>query len=127
MTTEGRLADWIQVGATKNVAWRFKNDKIRCNAICPGGDLTQQIPMPDYLLSCVGVKTNIGQSRIGDLDMDAVEVMKPIHTAHVNDSPGFNQPASAESIANLLLFMTSDMSMEISGAIIPIDHAWSTI
>ncbi|KAK0389999.1 hypothetical protein NLU13_3572 [Sarocladium strictum] len=24
------------VGVTKNVAWRFRNDGIRCNAVCPG-------------------------------------------------------------------------------------------
>jgi len=27
----------VQVGATKNVAWRFHNDNIRCNAVLPGG------------------------------------------------------------------------------------------
>ena len=26
-----------KIGATKNVAWRFKNEGIRCNAIAPGG------------------------------------------------------------------------------------------
>lgn len=25
------------VGATKNVAWRFHNEGIRCNAVLPGG------------------------------------------------------------------------------------------
>lgn len=25
------------MGATKNVAWRFRNDGIRCNAVLPGG------------------------------------------------------------------------------------------
>jgi NAD(P)-dependent dehydrogenase (short-subunit alcohol dehydrogenase family) len=25
-----------QIGATKNVAWRFRNDGIRCNAVLPG-------------------------------------------------------------------------------------------
>lgn len=29
-----------QVGATKNVAWRFHNDGIRCNAVLPGGVAT---------------------------------------------------------------------------------------
>lgn len=34
---EGRGADGIwQIGATKNVAWRFRNDGIRCNAVLPG-------------------------------------------------------------------------------------------
>jgi len=27
----------LQVGATKNVAWRFHGDNIRCNAVLPGG------------------------------------------------------------------------------------------
>lgn len=26
----------IQLGATKNVAWRFRNEGIRCNAVLPG-------------------------------------------------------------------------------------------
>lgn len=29
-----------QVGVTKNVAWRFRNDGIRCNAVCPGSEST---------------------------------------------------------------------------------------
>jgi len=28
-----------KVGATKNVAFRFRGDRIRCNAICPGGKI----------------------------------------------------------------------------------------
>jgi NAD(P)-dependent dehydrogenase (short-subunit alcohol dehydrogenase family) len=27
-----------KIGLTKNIAWRFHNDGIRCNAICPGGE-----------------------------------------------------------------------------------------
>lgn len=30
-------------GVTKNVAWRFKADNIRCNAICPGGMYGQDL------------------------------------------------------------------------------------
>lgn len=29
-------SDRRQIGATKNVAWRFRNDGIRCNAVLPG-------------------------------------------------------------------------------------------
>jgi NAD(P)-dependent dehydrogenase (short-subunit alcohol dehydrogenase family) len=29
-----------QVGATKNVAWRFHQDGIRCNGVLPGGVAT---------------------------------------------------------------------------------------
>lgn len=34
-----RFADPLnlkQIGATKNVAWRFRNEGIRCNAVLPG-------------------------------------------------------------------------------------------
>lgn len=30
------MKDVTQLGATKNVAWRFRNEGIRCNAILPG-------------------------------------------------------------------------------------------
>jgi NAD(P)-dependent dehydrogenase (short-subunit alcohol dehydrogenase family) len=30
----------FQVGATKNVAWRFHQDGIRCNGVLPGGVAT---------------------------------------------------------------------------------------
>ncbi|KAJ4392628.1 hypothetical protein N0V91_011342, partial [Didymella pomorum] len=35
------------VGATKNVAWRFHNDGIRCNAVLPGGGDAQGVPQVD--------------------------------------------------------------------------------
>ena len=28
------------VGVTKNTAWLYKDDGVRCNAICPGGEWT---------------------------------------------------------------------------------------
>jgi enoyl-[acyl-carrier-protein] reductase (NADH) len=59
--------------------------------------------------------------------MDAIATLKPVHSAHVSDDPWLSKPATPENIANLLVFLASDMSQEISGAIIPIDHARSTI
>jgi enoyl-[acyl-carrier-protein] reductase (NADH) len=70
--------------------------------------------------------TDIRKSVTEEMDMDAIATMKPVHSVHASDDAGFSEPAMLESIANLLLFLASDMSMEISGAIIPIDHAWST-
>jgi len=94
------------VGATKNVAWRYRGDDIRCNAICPGG-----------------VATNITSSiDTNNMDMEAYAILKPIHDVH-----SFNPKTSVEQISNLLLFLSSDASKTISGAIIPIDYAWSTI
>ena len=31
-------ADETQIGAMKNVAWRFNDEGIRCNAVLPGGE-----------------------------------------------------------------------------------------
>jgi NAD(P)-dependent dehydrogenase (short-subunit alcohol dehydrogenase family) len=30
------------VGVTKNTAWLYKNDGVRCNAVCPGGECTSE-------------------------------------------------------------------------------------
>ena len=59
--------------------------------------------------------------------MDAIAAMKPVQSARVSDDLGFSKPATPEGIANLLVFLASDVSIEVSGVIIPIDHAWSTI
>jgi NAD(P)-dependent dehydrogenase (short-subunit alcohol dehydrogenase family) len=36
----GAVLTQEQVGATKNVAWRFHQDGIRCNGVLPGGVAT---------------------------------------------------------------------------------------
>jgi NAD(P)-dependent dehydrogenase (short-subunit alcohol dehydrogenase family) len=38
------------MGATKNVAWRYKQEGIRCNAVCPGGTFDQHILLTLYLV-----------------------------------------------------------------------------
>ena len=30
------------VGVTKNTAWLYKDDGVRCNAVCPGGEWTSE-------------------------------------------------------------------------------------
>jgi len=98
------------IGATKNVAWRFKDDGIRCNAICPGA-----------------VETNIVHSiDPKDMDMKAYLKMKPIHDIHVDLDAGHPKP-QVDDVVAILLFLSSDMSKAISGSIIPVDYAWSTI
>lgn len=62
------------VGATKNVAWRFHNDNIRCNAVLPGGKKSCRLTG----LSCVadsllGVATNITSSMGSNMDMAAYQ------------------------------------------------------
>ncbi|KAF4549485.1 Short chain dehydrogenase-like protein 61 [Elsinoe fawcettii] len=105
------------VGATKNVAWRFVDDNIRCNCICPGG-----------------VATNITQSvDLSKMDAGGMGRARPVQNLHNKTGTTANYENMAalvpgpERQSNVLAFLMSDLSAEISGAIIPVDHAWSTI
>jgi NAD(P)-dependent dehydrogenase (short-subunit alcohol dehydrogenase family) len=92
------------VGLTRNTAWMYATKGIRCNAICPGG-----------------TKTNIA------------ETMTPsrIDAAGTERAGAFAtlMPAVLESedIAALALFLASEESRHINGAIIPADGGWTAI
>jgi len=89
------------VGLTKQTAFRYAQEGIRCNAIAAGA-----------------VETNIMQS-IDPTKMD------PAGSARCNTYyaaiPG---QLKATDIANLALFLASDESKMINGAIIPADAGW---
>ncbi|KIX08855.1 uncharacterized protein Z518_03512 [Rhinocladiella mackenziei CBS 650.93] len=97
------------VGLTKNIAWRFHNEGIRCNAICPGG-----------------VATNITKSiDVSKIDKEATKLIEPVVRLHQD---GFmNNAAAPNCISNLMAFLVSDAASGINGAIIPADNAWSCI
>jgi NAD(P)-dependent dehydrogenase (short-subunit alcohol dehydrogenase family) len=90
------------VGLTRNTAWRYVLDGIRCNAIAAGA-----------------VATNIMAS------VDATK-MDPQGSArygvYTKIIPGYLNPID---IANLALFLASDESRNVNGAIIPADAAWT--
>ncbi|KAH6909109.1 short-chain dehydrogenase/reductase SDR [Coprinopsis sp. MPI-PUGE-AT-0042] len=98
------------LGVTKNTAWLYKDDGIRCNAICPGA-----------------VATNMGvvidKSKF---DMQSFLRMKPILETHVNMTTGEGS-APPDKCAQTLLFLASDLSTGITGAILPVDNGWSVI
>ncbi|KAK0225378.1 hypothetical protein IW262DRAFT_681694 [Armillaria fumosa] len=96
------------VGATKNTAWLYKDDGIRCNAVAPGG-----------------VATNI-VSTLRDMDVASSMRIRPVLDIHMNTVTG-EGIAAPETIAQVIVFLTSDASKGISGAILPVDSAWSTI
>jgi len=89
-------------GLTLNTAWMYATQGIRCNAICPGG-----------------TKTNIADSMTPSR-VDAAGAARAGAFASL-------MPAMLESedIAALALFLASDDSCHINGALIPADAGWT--
>ncbi|TFK20302.1 short-chain dehydrogenase/reductase SDR [Coprinopsis marcescibilis] len=99
------------VGATKNTAWLYKDDGIRCNAICPGAVATNIMANTDY----------------SKLDMQSLMRLKPVLETH---TPKLGQPegvAVPDTCAKAILFLASDLSTGITGVALPVDNGWSTI
>jgi NAD(P)-dependent dehydrogenase (short-subunit alcohol dehydrogenase family) len=86
------------IGLTRSTAWMYGHSGIRCNAICPGG-----------------VKTNIGET-IDPAKQDPVGSART--RAFLALTPAILEP---DDIANLALFLASDESRCINGAIISAD------
>lgn len=59
------------------------------------------------------------------MDPMGTAAVTPIHSLYAGHDHA--HIATPEAQANVLMFLASSMSAEISGAIIPVDHAWSTI
>lgn len=90
------------VGLTKNTAFMYGREGIRCNAICPGA-----------------VATEIAQNSMKNPNKMGLEKMM----AGMGLNP---RTGSAEEIANVALFLASDTSSIINGAVITADSGWST-
>ncbi|MFN8625821.1 MAG: SDR family oxidoreductase [Candidatus Binatia bacterium] len=92
------------VGLTRNTAWMYTKQGIRCNAICPGGTIT-----------------NISESMAPDrMDISGAQRMAAFSAL---------MPAMLEAtdIASLALFLATDESRYINGAIIPADAGWMVL
>jgi NAD(P)-dependent dehydrogenase (short-subunit alcohol dehydrogenase family) len=90
------------VGLTRNTAWMYAQQNVRCNAICPGG-----------------TRTNIAESMPQDR-LDPTGAARA--GAYAAIMPATLEP---EDIAALALFLASDESHLINGAIIPADAGWT--
>lgn len=84
------------IGMTKNTGFAYAGKNIRCNAIATGG-----------------VETNIG-STMGDIDPEFYGFIEEGMNSHI-------RMAQPEEIANIALFLASDESSFINGAIIAAD------
>lgn len=88
------------VGLTKNIGFQYAKEGIRCNAIAPGG-----------------VNTNIGKT----IDNPSKFGMEKAMSGAVKN------PRMGESIeiANVALFLASDESSYVNGAVITVDGGWT--
>lgn len=89
------------VGLTRQTAWRYATQGVRCNAICPGA-----------------TKTNIAETMPQErLDPEGAQRAG----AFAGLIPAYLDP---EDIAALALFLASDESRNINGAVIIADGGW---
>lgn len=88
------------VSVTKNTAFMYQPDGIRCNAIAPGGINTE-------ISSSMGMPNMAGYGRVKNV----------LATAPA--------PGSAESIANAALFLASDESSYVNGDVLIVDGGWN--
>lgn len=84
---------------SKNTAYMYKKEGIRCNVIAPGG-----------------IKTEIS-SAMGMPNMEGYGRLQPV----LQLSP---PQGESSDIANAALFLASDASAYVSGVIIPVDGGW---
>ncbi len=84
---------------SKNTAYMYMRDKIRCNVIAPGG-----------------IKTEIGAA-MGMPNMEGYGKLSGV----LKLAP---EQGEASDIANAALFLASDESAYISGVIMPVDGGW---
>ncbi|MDV0447796.1 3-beta-hydroxycholanate 3-dehydrogenase (NAD(+)) 2 [Methanosarcinaceae archaeon Ag5] len=89
------------IGLTKNVGYTYSDEKIRCNAICPGAIATE-------IGSHIHANPR-GQAKVAD-------GMKTMHGG----------AGTAEDIANAALFLVSDDSKFVTGTTLVVDGGWTS-
>jgi len=60
------------------------------------------------------------------MDTEAYKGLEPVLSAHAPD-PSKGVPIDVSEVAEAVIFLASDASKKISGAILPVDQAWSAI
>ncbi|RRJ85796.1 SDR family oxidoreductase [Gulosibacter macacae] len=90
------------VGLTKNTAYTYGKQGVRCNAVAPGGVETN-------------IMSSIDPTKINQAGMAA---LGPVHASAV-------RMAQSSELAALILFLLADEASNVNGAIIPCDAGWS--
>ena len=91
-------------GLTRNTAYTYGRENIRCNLIAPGG-----------------VETNIMTTSATDTQVDPAHGLAAITPIH----QGAIRSATPEELAEPIVFLLSDAASNVNGAIIPVDAGWA--
>ena len=86
------------IGLTRNVAYDYGPQNIRCNALCPGAIRVRYSPEPGSELH----QRQLGKTMLG-------RTGEPIEIAHA------------------AVFLASDESSYVTGAVIPVDGGWTAM
>jgi NAD(P)-dependent dehydrogenase (short-subunit alcohol dehydrogenase family) len=87
------------VGLTRSIAWTYRNEGIRCNAVCPGA-----------------VETNIGTTAAPKSPWAMAQLGKSLALAE--------RTAKPDEIATLLSWLASDEASNVNGSIVSDDGGW---
>ena len=90
------------VSMTKNTAFMYMPNNIRCNAIAPGGIMTE-------ISTSMGMPNMAGYGRVKNV---------------IACSPA---PGSGEQIAGAATFLASDESSDVSGDVLMVDGGWCSM
>ncbi|TDZ30350.1 mRNA decapping complex subunit 2 [Colletotrichum spinosum] len=101
------------IGATKNVAWQFRKEGIRCNAELPGA-----------VDSRVGEAVAAGGGE--SFDAKAYAQVEPVHALHAQAS-GTDASIAPLEVAQAILFLGTDQARTINGVSLPVDQAWCAV
>jgi NAD(P)-dependent dehydrogenase (short-subunit alcohol dehydrogenase family) len=88
------------VGMTRSIAWTYRGDGIRCNAICPGG-----------------IQTNIGTTAMPRSQWGYQRLEKSLALAE--------RVADPDEIAALLSWLGSGEAANVNGAVVTADGGWT--
>jgi len=89
------------VGITRSVATMHRDQGIRCNAVCPGS-----------------TATNVAESAGGPFDEKGWNALSGVMAT-------LGRMSDPSEVAAAIVFLSSDLSSFINGAILPVDGGWT--